>query len=171
MSFPAVIPCSMITENLEEWNMIVYLISTVAMGVLITLHMSLNARAGISAGDPRVSNVIFWLVGTLAALGTLIAGGAGNGFFRKVSIVPPWLWLAGAIGAGISVFTSLAIPKIGIANLTLIMLVGQLVASAAFSHFGFLGSPRDPVSVWKILAIILVASGTALFFYGPKTAS
>lgn len=149
--------------------MVFYMIFTVIMGVLITLHMSMNAQAGVFAGDPRISNLVFWLVGCVTAVITLFAGGIGNTFFRKVLIVPPWLWVAGAIGAFISVFTSLAIPKIGIANMTLIMLIGQLVASAAFSHLGILGSPRDPVSAWKLSGIALVVIGTMLFFYGPKS--
>ncbi len=145
-----------------------YFFSTVTVGMLITLHISMNANAGIYSGDQRAVNVIFWLAGSAAAIVSCLVKGSGNGFIGKISVVPPWLYIAGIIGAGISLYTSSVIPRLGVANMTIILLVGQLAASAAFSHFGLLGSPKDPVSLWKIGGLCLVLLGLALFMYGKK---
>jgi len=144
-----------------------YLALTVVMGAIVTLHMTMNAYAGILAGNMRMANVIFWLVGLTTAI-AVAWNQRDPEFYRRLDSVPGWLILAGAIGAGISMFTNLAVPKIGAVNLTLLLLVGQLGASSILSHFGALGSPRDPVSWWKVGGVVLAAGGAVLSMYGGK---
>lgn len=150
--------------------MSMYIYGTFAVGILITVHMAINSMAGISVGDPRISNAVFWLTGSVTAIATVIAGGSGIGIFKKVAGVPPWLWIGGVIGAGIAVYASFVIPKIGVANLTLLFVVGQLLASAVLAHFGLLGSPKDPLTAWKLGGLCLVCAGTLLYFYVPRQA-
>ncbi|MBU0927984.1 MAG: DMT family transporter [Spirochaetes bacterium] len=147
--------------------MLVYIALTVVMGTIITLHMSMNAYTGILSGNMRMANVIFWSIGLVTAL--IAAWNQRDPeFYRKLYSVPAWLLLAGAIGAGISMFTNLAVPKIGAVNLTMLLLVGQLCASSAFSHFGILGSPREPIMWWKVTGVALAAGGAALAIYGGR---
>ena len=140
---------------------------TIGMGVIITLHMSMNAYTGILTGNVRMANVVFWLVGLLTAIITAWSQRDPE-FYRKAFTVPAWLALAGAIGACLSLFTNMAVPRIGAVNLTMLLIIGQLAASSVFSHFGVLGSPREPVMWWKIVGVIIVAGGAALSMYGGR---
>jgi transporter family-2 protein len=147
--------------------MLAYLAMTVVMGAVVTLHMSMNAYAGVLSGNMRLANVAFWAVGLLTAA---VAASTQRDpeFFRRLPSVPVWLVFAGAIGAGISMFTNLAVPRIGAVNLTLLLLVGQLCASSVLSHLGALGSPKEPVMWWKVAGIALATAGAALSLYGGK---
>jgi transporter family-2 protein len=53
-------------------------------------------------------------------------------------------------------------PRIGAAKLTLIMLSGQILGGLVLSHFGLLGSPREPISLRMALGTIVMFAGVLL---------
>lgn len=54
------------------------------------------------------------------------------------------------------------IPRIGAARLTLIMLAGQILGGLVLSHFGWLGSPKNPISVRNIVGALVMFVGVIL---------
>jgi bacterial/archaeal transporter family-2 protein len=144
-----------------------FVFGALGVGVLITLHMSMNATVGSLTGNPRMANIIFWAAGFVSsvAVGFLRMD---PGFWKRAMAVPSWLFLAGAVGSGIALFTNLAIPRIGATNLTMILIASQLGAAAALSHWGLLGSPRDTFAWWKLVGIALTLVGTAIVLYGGR---
>ena len=150
-----------------EVRMFLFVLAALGMGVMITLHMSMNATVGSLTGNPRMANMIFWAAGflTSTAVGLLRVD---PGFWKRAMAVPGWLFLAGAVGSGIALFTNLAIPRIGATNLTMILIASQLGAAAALSHWGLLGSPKDAFAWWKLVGIALTMVGTAIVLYGGR---
>jgi bacterial/archaeal transporter family-2 protein len=147
--------------------MLVYVAFCLALGVAIPVHVSINSRAGVLAGSAPLANAVFWGVGCATSL-AMSAGQLAKGGFAGAAAVPVPLWLAGAIGAAISLSISMIIPKIGVGNATFLMLVGQMVASAALSHLGLIGSPRDPMTARKALGLAVMCAGLALFVFPPE---
>lgn len=146
-----------------------YLIVGLGIGFLIPLHVSMNSRAGALGGSPAIANVAFWIVGLATSL-AIAAGELSRGGLSRFGAVPAPLWLAGGIGAGISLAISVLIPKLGVANASFLMILGQMVASALMSDRGFLG-PRDPISPQKLAGLAVMAAGLALFVFArPKAA-
>jgi transporter family-2 protein len=141
---------------------------TVAVGCLITIHIAMNARIGVVTGNGNLANSVFWLVGFAASL--VISGGYEPGFVTRIGGVRTWLLLAGAIGAFIAAFNNAMIPRIGIANLTFCLFLGQVVASALLSTTGALSDGRDPITPIRATGIVLVVAGTSLFAYGDRIA-
>jgi len=139
----------------------------VLVGAIITLHMTMNAYAGVLSGNAKMANVVFWLVGLITAV-AVASTREDPDFVKRAYSVPAWLILAGAIGASISLFTNMAVPRIGASNLTMLLLVGQLAAAAVLSQFGALGSPLEPLSWPRAAGIALAAAGAALSIYGPR---
>jgi transporter family-2 protein len=137
---------------------------TVGVGCLITLHIAMNARIGTITGSGNFANSVFWLVGFAASL--VITRGYEPGFLDRLGSARSWLLLAGAIGAFIAAFNNAMIPRIGIANLTFCLFLGQVVASALLAGSGFLADGRDPITPVRTIGILLVVTGTALFAYG-----
>ena len=155
-----------IPEVVEEY-MVVLIILSLGVGVMITLHISMNATVGAITGNPRMANVIFWAMG-LATSAVVASLRADPGFWKRAVSVPGWLFLAGAVGSGIALFTNLAIPRIGATNLTMILIASQLGAAAALSHWGLLGSPRDTFAWWKLVGMALTMAGSAIVLYGGR---
>lgn len=150
-----------------EVRMLLFVFAALGIGVMITLHMSMNATVGSLTGNPRMANMIFWAAGflTSTAVGLVCKD---PGFWKRAASVPGWLFLAGVVGSGIALFTNLAIPRIGATNLTMILIASQLGAAAALSHWGLLGSPRDAFAWWKLVGIALTIVGTAIVLYGGR---
>jgi len=141
---------------------------TVAMGCLVTIHIAMNARIGTITGNGNLANSVFWLVGFAASLA--ISGGYEPGFVARIGGARTWLLLAGVLGACIAAFNNAMIPRIGIANLTFCLFLGQVVASALLATSGILADGRDPISAVRATGILLVVIGTSLFVYGGRVA-
>jgi transporter family-2 protein len=139
---------------------------TIAVGCLVTIHIAMNARIGGLTGNGNLANSVFWLVGFAASL--VISGGYEPGFAARLAAARPWLLLAGAIGACIAAFCNGMIPRIGIANVTFCLFLGQVIASAFLATTGFLADGRDPITPIRATGILLVVAGTSLFAYGDR---
>jgi transporter family-2 protein len=139
---------------------------TVAVGCLVTVHIAMNARIGTITGNGNLANSMFWLVGFATSLA--ISGGYEAGFLHRIGGARTPLLLAGAIGACIAAFNNAMIPRIGIANLTFCLFLGQVVASALLATTGILADGRDPITPFRATGILLVVVGTSLFAYGDR---
>lgn len=139
---------------------------TVAVGCLVTLHIAMNARIGTIIGSGNLANSVFWLVGCVASLA--MSGGYRSGSLSRIGAAPTWLLLAGVIGAFIAAFNNAMIPRIGIANLTFCLFLGQVIASALLATTGILADGRDPITPVRTTGMLLVVAGTFLVAYGSR---
>ncbi len=76
--------------------------------------------------------------------------------------VPWWAWSGGLFGA---IFIGLAIvlvPQLGAATFIVLVVAGQMLASVALDHFGWLGLERRPVDVSRSVGIALLIGGVVL---------
>src|SRR3990170_3413049 len=73
---------------------------------------------------------------------------------------PAWLWLGGLFGAAIVLAIAYAPPRIGTFATVALLIAGQLAAGALIDAFGWLGSPRIPVTVARARSPFLRSSGT-----------
>ncbi|WP_342151901.1 DMT family transporter [Methylorubrum sp. SB2] len=75
---------------------------------------------------------------------------------------PWWAWTGGMFGA---IFIGLAIvlvPQLGAATFIVLVVAGQMLASVAFDHFGWLGLEQRPVDLSRLLGIVLLVGGVIL---------
>ena len=59
-------------------------------------------------------------------------------------------------------------PKLGVANMLLFIIIGQLLSGMVIDHFGLLGMPVKPVDVSKLMGIGLMVLGLAVFMFGSR---
>lgn len=148
-----------------------FLFLSLIIGIVIPIHTAMNSRAGVITGNAPLANIFFWVSGLIAALLiSAFSGGINKVFFPGLKTVPFPLWFAGSLGAFIALGASLVYPKIGVANATFIMIIGQMLSSLIISDKGLLGLPRDPVTVQKISGLVLMTAGLALFVFSRKEA-
>ncbi len=141
-------------------------------GTRIAIAFSL--AAGIAgAAQASISGALGRRVGTIGAAGlgvvlaailvVVLALALGRGGSVVAAIHQPlWLWLGGLFGAGIVLAIAYAPPRIGTFATVALLIAGQLVAGALIDAFGWLGSPRIPVTVARVAGLVLVAGGAAL---------
>jgi transporter family-2 protein len=134
---------------------------TLFLGVILTVHLAMNGAVGAVIGNPRVGNALFWCIGAVMAL---IIGATGwqSGALSGLSKVNPLMLTAGAMGASLVFGIAWIIPQIGAQYMTVMLLTGQILSAMVLSHFGWLGSPVQPVSVTNMLGAALLIGGAFL---------
>ena len=134
---------------------------TVFLGVVLTVHLAMNGKVGAALGNARVGNALFWCIG--AAMAVLIGiTGWHSGALSGLRQVNPVLLLAGAFGATLVFGIAWLIPQIGAGPLTMCLLLGQIVSGMLISHFGWLGSPHQPVSPVNLVGAAVMLLGVIL---------
>ena len=134
---------------------------TVFFGVVLTVHLAMNGAVGAVIGNPRVGNAVFWCIGAATAL-VIGATGWQAGALSAVRQVNPLLLTAGAMGATLVFGIAWIIPQIGAQRMTVMLLTGQILSAMLLSHFGWLGSPVQQVTITNILGALLMIGGVFL---------
>jgi transporter family-2 protein len=134
---------------------------TVFLGVVLTVHLAMNGKVGAVIGNPRVGNALFWCIGAITAV-VIGLSGWQSGALSALRQVNPVLLTAGAMGASLVFGIAWLIPQIGAGPMTLMLLFGQIVSAMTLSHFGWLGSPVQPISLTNILGALVMVGGIFL---------
>ena len=134
------------------------------IGFVLTLHLAMNSQVGVILKNQKMGNAIFWTIGAFTAI---IIGLTGwdPAVFTRLKEVPLWLLTAGVMG-GLLVFgIAWTMPQLGAGTAFVLLIAGQVISGMIFSHFGLLGSPVEPISMVKIVGVVLLISGVAIVTY------
>jgi len=137
------------------------LVLSVFLGVILTVHLAMNGMVGAALNNARVGNAVFWCVGALTAV---IIGATGwqSGALDGLSRLNPILLTAGAMGASLVFGIAYLIPRVGAGPFTYALLAGQIVSAMVLSHYGWLGSPKQPVTPMGIVGVVVLVIGVIL---------
>ncbi len=140
----------------------VYLIVLMLIiGFVLTLHLAMNARVGVIVKNPRMGNAVFWTIGAITAILIGLSGWDSN-VFTRLKEVPVWLLTAGAMGGALVFGIAWTMPQLGAGTSFVLMIAGQVISGMLFSHYGLLGSPVEPITVIKMIGVILLVAGAAI---------
>ena len=134
---------------------------TIFLGVILTVHLAMNGKVGSVLNNARVGNALFWSIGAVTALAIGLTGWRGDAL-GPLKDVHPALLAAGALGASLVFAIAWLIPQVGAGPLMIVLLAGQIVGGLLISHFGWLGSPVDRITLSKLAGVALVVAGAAI---------
>ena len=134
---------------------------TMLLGVVLAVHLAMNGKVGSVLSNPRVGNALFWCIGALAAVLIGLTGWR-RGALDSLREVHPLLLTAGVLGACLVFAIAWLIPKVGAGPVMITLLAGQILGGLVMSHFGWLGSPLQPVTVTKIIGVLVMIGGVVL---------
>ena len=75
---------------------------------------------------------------------------------------PWWVWFGGLGGAAYVLLAILLVRRLGVALLSAVGILGQLVASVLIDHYGWFGTPVHRISAARAIGVVLLAIGVAL---------
>jgi transporter family-2 protein len=140
----------------------VYLIALMLLiGFVLTLHLAMNSQVGVIVKNPRMGNALFWTIGAVTAI-LIGLTGWDSAFFSNLKQVPVWLLTAGIMGGALVFGIAWTMPQLGAGTAFVLMIAGQVISGMLFSHFGLLGSPVEPVSMIKIIGVLLLVAGAGI---------
>jgi transporter family-2 protein len=134
---------------------------TIFFGVVLTVHLAMNGAVGASLNNPRVGNALFWCIGALTALVIGLSGWQA-GALGGLRNVHPIMLTAGAMGACLVFGIAWLVPQIGAGAVMIGLIAGQVLSGMVLSHFGWLGSPVQPISMVNIGGAVVLLVGVLL---------
>jgi transporter family-2 protein len=134
--------------------------ATVVVGALIALQAPINSGLGKVTGTMPAAAVSF-LVGTALLVAIVVVGGeiAGIGEATEVK----WYYLLGGVlGAAYVTTVLLTVRTLGAGGVTAATVAGQLTMSVIIDRLGFLGLEETPITLPRVIGVLLLFAGTLL---------
>lgn len=137
------------------------IVFAVVIGALLPLQALINARLGAQTQGPLYAAFVSFLVGTCLLGALLLLTRTPLLPAQSLTALPAWIWLGGVIGAAFVFAATLLVPSLGAGSMICLVVLGQVVGSLVFDHFGVLGAQR-PMDLLRVLGALLVIVGAAL---------
>jgi bacterial/archaeal transporter family-2 protein len=130
------------------------------IGGLLALQPAINAALGRTTGNLAAALVSF-AIGTLLLAAIVSLSGEADGLGSTFDV--PWYYLLGGVLGAAYVFTSLVtVSSIGAGGVAAATITGQLTASIVLDRLGVLGLEETPITLERVLGVVLLLAGTYL---------
>jgi transporter family-2 protein len=137
---------------------------TMFLGVVLAVHLAMNGKVGSVLNNARVGNALFWCIGALGAAAIGLTGWQ-SGALGPLKQVHPVLLTAGILGACLVFAIAWLIPQVGAGPVMITLLAGQVLGGMLMSHYGWLGSPVQPVTLTRLVGVAVMIGGVVLATY------
>jgi bacterial/archaeal transporter family-2 protein len=139
-----------------------YFLLSIAAGVAVAFQTGVNSQLRTDTSNPVLTALISFTIGTIALVVLYFA------FFKQSPMFPPnysfswWKFTGGLLGVLYVTAVVIAAPRIGAANALAFIVGGQFVAAIIIDHFGWMQLPVNPISVYRVVGIVLLLAGVYL---------
>jgi transporter family-2 protein len=136
----------------------IYIALAVLMGIVISIYLPMNSSVSKYIGSTITANVTFFTVALLTSIVIFIIFGEFHSIYN-IRDVPVYLFSTGFISAFIVLGMTFLIPHLGARRFFILGVAGQILMAVLVSHFGILESPKDAVTIKKLIGAFLVVFG------------
>ena len=139
-----------------------FFLLAILAGFCLPTQAGINTQLNLWSRSAILTTTISFAVGTIAlaayCLILRVPWPAGDAFSRY----PWWIWTGGFFGAFMVASTVVLAPRLGAASMIALIIAGQMLASLALDHFGWLGYQVHPVTGIRMLGVVLLVGGVVL---------
>jgi bacterial/archaeal transporter family-2 protein len=134
----------------------------VLAGTAFPIQAGINAGLGQHLGSPYWAAMASGAVLTfgVAALCTLILRLPSP--VQGATDAPWWAWTGGLVGGCLLTTSIVLVPRLGGAVLIACVVLGEVLAALVLDHFGWLGYPREPLTMPRLAGAGMIVAGVAL---------
>jgi bacterial/archaeal transporter family-2 protein len=137
-----------------------YLVFALTAGAMLPIQFGINAQLATWVGGSVRAAFISFVVGALGLLVAVLI--AARGWPERAGDAPWWVWIGGLLGAFYVLGSIVTAPKLGAVTLVALILAGQAIASLLVDHFGWVGFEEHPITLLRVVGVLLLAGGVAL---------
>ncbi len=134
---------------------ILHFLIIVVLAFFVALQTPLNSELARLIGSSAWATIISFTVGLVVLLFYALATQQSLSV-KKLSSVPPYLFIGGALGAVFVFSVVVLFPKVGAVNAVIFTLIGQVLCSLMIDHYGWFNAPISPISFQKVAALVLM---------------
>jgi transporter family-2 protein len=131
-------------------------------GATIPFQIAANKRIAEAVRSPAAAAALTIGIGLLTACGVAAVWPGARSSIASLRSIPWWAYLGGiclAFAIGVQIVQA---KQESTGPIIALIVAGQLIAAVLLDHFGALGIQRNPVTVWKIAGVLLMAGGAFL---------
>lgn len=141
---------------------LVFTLLAAGAGLSFVAQQAVNANLRTSIDSAAWAGFVSYLGGTIcmAVLALILRDPwpAGAALARSNW----WAWSGGFFGAIYIAVSILLLPRLGAAMVVALIVVGQMLGSVVFDHYGWMGLSEHPVDWQRILGALLLIGGVVL---------
>ena len=138
-------------------TMIIILL-TLFMGIMLAVYLPMNSSVARYLGSPISASIPFFIVALITTILIFLLF-ADYSTISKMKNIPAYLFLPGFVAAFMIIGTTYLIPKVGARKFFILVITGQILMAMIISHFGILESPKDAITLKKMLGALLMVVG------------
>ncbi|SFC42023.1 transporter family-2 protein [Flexibacter flexilis DSM 6793] len=137
---------------------ILWIILAFVAGAFLPIQASMNGKMAKAGGSPVHASMISFAVGVCTLI-LYILFTSQNVSWKGLKEAPSYAWAGGLLGAFYVTVIVLVFPRIGPGLTFGLVVAGQLLLSLLMEHFQIMGTPFQPISLGRILGMLLIIGG------------
>ncbi len=134
---------------------ILYFLIIIVAAFFVALQTPVNSELARVIGSNTWATIISFAVGLVVLLIYALLTQQPLSV-KKLSTVPPYLFIGGLLGAVFVLTIVILFPKVGAMNVVILVLVGQMICSLLIDQYGWFNAPISPINLQKIAALALM---------------
>ncbi len=141
---------------------IFFYILPILAGVAMAIQSGINSQLRIVTNHPLLSAFISFLGGTIALAFLLMLAKQPIPALSSFSTISWYKFTGGLFGVFVVYVVLLSVKEIGVANMFVLIIAGQLCTAVMMDHLGILGMKESPVTIQKMAGILFLIAGAYL---------
>ena len=133
-----------------------------AAGIMIPFQSAVNAQLTKNLASPYYSTLIVFIVASLSIATYILVTRQSVPSTSTFAHIPIHYFLGGVLGAFYILAIVSVAPKIGIGMVTMMVLLGQIIAAMVIDHFGLLHAQVHKMSILRLVGLLLMVGGIYL---------
>lgn len=143
-------------------NQLFYIILTLLVGFCLPILASANGMLSKSLGSPLTATLGVFLVATVV-ISLVVIGSKSPGITATSLSKTDWRMWTGGIFVVLNIITfTLAPQKIGVGNMIILFISGQIISSVLVEHYGLLNFPVQVISWPRAIGLCFIIGGVIL---------
>ncbi|HRH59077.1 MAG TPA: DMT family transporter [Chitinophagaceae bacterium] len=143
-------------------NSFLFIVLALAAGMMIPFQSAMNAQLGKALQSPYYASLTVFAVAATSLLIYIAASRYAIPSSQQFATAPKWSYLGGILGGAYILLIVICAPKLGIGNVTVLVLLGQILSAIVIDQFGLLNSVVHTLNWQRILGVILMIAGVYL---------
>lgn len=143
-----------------------YLSMALLAGATIPTQAGINAKLNVYTGSPVTASIVSFAAGTITLVIFAFVTRASIPAVGAFAGAPWWIWIGGVLGAFYVASCVILANKVGAVSMLALILAGQLITSLFLDHYGLVGYQVQPITMMKVIGLILIIAGVVFIRMG-----
>lgn len=139
-----------------------FIILALFAGMMIPFQSAMNAQLGKTLQSPYYSALTVFFIAFIGLLVYIAINRFPLPSFAAFQSSPKWSYLGGILGGIYILLIVVCAPKVGIGNVTVMVLLGQIIAAVLIDQFGLLNAAIHTINWQRVVGIVLLIAGVYL---------